>query len=91
MVLEELTGNGQADIGEEVAVAVGELVEEGIDGGTEAGEISAERMEVDDLLPELAPELLDGIEPGRIGGQRNQLDREGQVSPGSACPRMRIG
>ena len=33
-------------------------------------------LEVEDVLLELAPEFLDGVEPGGVGGERDELDRE---------------
>ena len=32
-------------------------------------------MQVQDVLFELAPEFLNGVAPGRIGGQQHHLDR----------------
>src|SRR5215204_1507492 len=79
MNFDELLGYKQADIAEEVVGAVGELGEPVEDFLAESGEVVGRGMEMEELLVKEAPELLDGVEPGRIGGQADQLDR--QVQP----------
>jgi hypothetical protein len=88
MNFEEFLGETQADVAEEVVGAVGKAGEAGEDGGTEGGEIVGPGVEMQDLLLEEAPELLDRVEPGRIGGQAHQLN--GEMQPPRA-PRGGVG
>src|SRR5262249_58543336 len=65
----ELLRYEQPDIAEEGGRALSELVEEGEDLAAQVGEIARPGVQVQDVLLEPAPELLDGIEPGRVGRQ----------------------
>ena len=78
MAFEELAWEfGEADVAKEVRGSGLEAVEEGEDAVAEGREVVGEAMEVEDVLLELAPELLDGVEPGGVGGERDELGSVG--------------
>src|SRR5919202_5119394 len=89
MNFDELLGYEQADIAEEVIGALGEPLEEGEDLPAELVEFGRPGVEVEDLLLEPAPELLDRVEPGGVGRQADQL--EGQVQAARLGRRRRGG
>ncbi len=79
----------QANIAEHLGRAVLQRLEEGIDRLSQRRQVIGLPVQVDHLLLELAPELLDRIAPGRLGRQRHQLDRQPQVIP--TRDRLRMG
>src|SRR5215217_7234913 len=79
MRFEELRRYSEADVAEEVRGVVVEAGEEVEDEGAQGGEVVGESVEMQDVLFELVPELLDGVEPGGVGGQRDDLDGEVEV------------
>src|SRR4051812_47247588 len=67
MKVDELSGESEADVAQEVGGTIGEAVEEGEDAGPESWEVVGEAVEVENVLLEPAPKLLDGVEPGGVG------------------------
>ena len=76
MKFEYLCRYWEADVAQEVGGAVLEAGEEVEDEGPERGEVVGEAVEVQHVLLEPAPDLLDGVGPGGVGGEGDELDRE---------------
>jgi hypothetical protein len=93
MTFEDLRRYVEADVAEEVGGRILEALEEGEDERAQVREVVGEAMRVEHVLLELAPELLDGVGPGGVGGERDELDREveapgpgaGLVGPGAGA------
>lgn len=54
---------------------MGELIQEAVALGTKRLEVIGPAMQVGHLLAQFAPELVDGVAPRGIGGQRHDGDR----------------
>ena len=80
MAFDELSSEfEEAGVAEEGARRLSEACKEGEDTISKSVEIVGVLVEVEDILLEPSPELLDGIEPGRVGREGDQLN--GEVEP----------
>src|ERR1700741_1051524 len=79
MKFDHLRRYGEAGVAEERVGAVLEAGEEVEDEGSEGGEVVGETVEVQHVLLEPAPEFLDRVGPGGVGGERDELDREAEA------------
>ena len=61
-----------------------ELVQKSGDSLFEGGPVVSKAMQMQDILAEPTPELLDGVELGSLGGQAEQLDGQGVLLCGAA-------
>src|SRR3954452_6002331 len=88
MKFAELGRYREADIAEEIWGVAFEAGEEVEDEGAEGWEVIGEAVEVQHVLFEPAPELLDGVEPGGVGREWDELDREAEAfGPGAGLGR----
>ena len=76
MNINKLRRYTETDITQEFGRTRSKLVEELDRALAQSLQIVLEAMQMDDFLLELAPELFNGIAPGGIGRQRDQLDRK---------------
>ena len=79
----------EADVVEERGRAFGKIAEELVDFQAQAGQVIGPRMQVGELLAQLAPELLGRVAPGGVGRQGHDL--EGQLELAPLLERRRTG
>src|SRR5260221_9723303 len=71
----------EAGVAEHLMRARGKLIQEGVDALAQRAPVVGQAVELEHVLTQPAPDFLDGIEPGGVGRQPDQLQAR-QVSQG---------